>query len=779
MSDQFITVSATCDFGSISSLSLTKNSIDAGSFSAELTKPQAVDTVQGADINVSATVAGVDFKILSGRVHAGTEISAHDARVTLKGSWNTNQTNGADENPYELDLNYCPDVDLYFVSPKYINSIAGTGWSIDPSTGRIKTKDYYVNGYHMAGRFVDIPELPKSDVPATSWKLLLITTHHEAADYLARHGGYRIVTNTPNMDILTVLKIPGDQTYWSSVQSIFSLWNPEHQVLPDKSGQIIFYVVDILVRWQSGGPLEGGYPTYLGSLVDIDNPGGIGVQVQQDITTFLQDGSLPLIDHSTIKLPAAFIDKFSKEPSIDVIGSTGRFSAVADPTRGLSGNPSDLPGNISASMSGAQPWRRLKLGEILDRVIIRGAKTDKSTMTVSNKSEAAGTVDLVPTELQWNMERTFTDSYNKGSDQKIFGNFFGGFDSVDAAPIVTPDRGVTTLRYYQDPFNMAKIVPMETQHEKYDLLGRLVNRTLSVNRYAKQGPPNKTEYKLVDTTEKEWQLVQQPGKPYKELMLCKNRIVSQCTIVSGLNISLKQELVEQKVMVDKIKDKITGETYYANPQPLLQANQNRMVVSNAATTQELIDMTTSVKSCRLDRVSRNVLWQAEDEYDRISDVSTHRDDIITSPDEFKKEKKDAQYVKVFDKGIGQRKRPPVTVEHPDIDNDYKAQLVADRVYGKYQIKGAYAQPGLGSTPKGQYETASVDLLFPLPTILLGTKIRVANSKYDIYDHAGNKETVEITAGLYQVDGITMGLSVSGNGGLSISENLKVIITTAD
>ena len=142
-----------------------------------------------------------------------------------------------------IDMEIAPTKDLFFINPDYLDDVIPGGWMLDQD-GLI----YYDNKadhkvYSNARVFA--PFLPKKSEDGDMVECITTyRTYREIAQYLATQLGVRVFVNVPDVPVLKVLKVPSSQSYWDTLQRMFSVWNPHWQVYDDPTSGVELHCLD-------------------------------------------------------------------------------------------------------------------------------------------------------------------------------------------------------------------------------------------------------------------------------------------------------------------------------------------------------------------------------------------------------------------------------------------------------------------------------------------------------------------------------------------------------
>lgn len=128
-----------------------------------------------------------------------------------------------------FDYEVAPTLDIYFYNAAWLTKAVPTGWTIKDGAIYHQSTDPSFPAQRVYGS-----GFPHKSLPDGSF-LCVATyrTHHGVANYLAQELGITLFTNTPDIEIQRVMKVPANQSYWNAIKNIFSLWNPHYQVIPD------------------------------------------------------------------------------------------------------------------------------------------------------------------------------------------------------------------------------------------------------------------------------------------------------------------------------------------------------------------------------------------------------------------------------------------------------------------------------------------------------------------------------------------------------------------
>lgn len=313
------------------------------------------------------------------------------------------------------------------------------------------------------------------------------------------------------------------------------------------------------------------------------------------------------------------------------------------------------------------------LNDIVDKVIIKGGAVSQS-VELPDPGQLKVTI-LDPLELDPKNFLQFYHVENVKSilEQKTKGDYKEGFNEPDPPPQKRPETIHKYETYYQVPDDPTKILLMAQRTETYHE-DTLIHSMDVFNVYSDKG------YQIIRTKEEESALINEPGKPYKVFRWVLRRVVNQSRIYDGLQRANSIEMTEEPVVVTKVYPK-NGEPYYAGPVRLIQAQNQNMVIKDASTTQEIIEMTTKIKTTKLHRVTKNVLRCEELEWDNLSETQQCNTQTIADP-RVHQQDPDPRYHEEFSRPGVTTFHKSVTIEHPDIVDHTTAQMVADRAFAR-------------------------------------------------------------------------------------------------
>jgi hypothetical protein len=135
----------------------------------------------------------------------------------------------------EFDPKASPEKDLYFFNPTWLNDVTARAWTIQDgmihwSKGAGGQQSSY--GARIIGN--GFPPAEKAEGTFTCFASQ--RTHRAVAYYLAQQMNCTLFCNVPDLTIQRVLHIPSTQSYWQSIQNLFSVFNPHYQVGVDPDG---------------------------------------------------------------------------------------------------------------------------------------------------------------------------------------------------------------------------------------------------------------------------------------------------------------------------------------------------------------------------------------------------------------------------------------------------------------------------------------------------------------------------------------------------------------
>jgi len=135
-------------------------------------------------------------------------------------------------------LTYCVPKTLVFVNEDWITSIFPTAKLAD---GVLVYGGVGPGGLD-ASRIYH-PRLPGQEYASDSFECILgVQTHHAVARHLAGLVGYRLVTSTPNVEVIDTYTVAAGTTWLSAIESVFKkLWQPTIEICDST-----IYVSDIL-----------------------------------------------------------------------------------------------------------------------------------------------------------------------------------------------------------------------------------------------------------------------------------------------------------------------------------------------------------------------------------------------------------------------------------------------------------------------------------------------------------------------------------------------------
>ncbi|MBI4962504.1 MAG: hypothetical protein HY913_04445 [Desulfomonile tiedjei] len=223
-----------------------------------------------------------------------------------------------------LDLRqYCIPKTLVFVNANWLQAIG--------PTATVKNGAVYYNGVRLYH-----PRLPGQEFQESSFECIVgPTNHHDIGRYLASLIGYKLLVNTPNVNLIDTMTFSGGTKWGDAITSIFSVWGPTLDVLPSgDDGKPTIVISDVANGSAEIAELQ---------ILRIDNPAIVSTSFTDDAGNQSQD----IVDHvivtgrktsgtlespeqanyTPIEIPPVdlSIDK-EFEASIDVDNSVTRYS---------------------------------------------------------------------------------------------------------------------------------------------------------------------------------------------------------------------------------------------------------------------------------------------------------------------------------------------------------------------------------------------------------------------------------------------------------------------
>lgn len=314
------------------------------------------------------------------------------------------------------------------------------------------------------------------------------------------------------------------------------------------------------------------------------------------------------------------------------------------------------------------------LNDIVDKVIVRGGAVSQSVELPDPGQLKITSLDPLELDPKHFLQFYHVESVKNIMEQKTKGDYTGGFNQENAPPQKRPETIIKYETYYQVPDDPTKILLMASRQETYDADSNMIHSVNVSNMYSDEG------YQVIRTKEEESALIQEPGKPYKTFRWVLRRVTDQSRIYDGLQRANSIEITEEPVVVTTVYPK-DGEPYKAGPVRLIQAQNQNRVSKDVATTQELIEMTSKVKTTKLHRVTKGVLRCEEMEYDNLSETmqcnaQTIADPRVHYPDP------DPKFHEEFSRPGVTEFHKSITIEHPDIIDHATALMVANRAFAR-------------------------------------------------------------------------------------------------
>lgn len=319
--------------------------------------------------------------------------------------------------------------------------------------------------------------------------------------------------------------------------------------------------------------------------------------------------------------------------------------------------------------------------EVIDHVVVKGTKSRMNYLIPGNKEkpDLFQTRTLEIAQLSEDVSQTWTEqSATDGGNPELAMIF----TDDPSTPIGRPDKQrkkpdyiIHSEFYHQDSKDKSKLILLREVTEMMSNSLGMLSKVETKNYYT-------SSYKLVGSVEEEYAYVSVPGIPADVFHLCKRTVVDQSQELVALKRSLVKQNVEEKCIA--VWRKGGTADYYIQVVPLLQANEQDLVVTNPRTKQQIHEFKTHTKLTHLNRVTDGVLRLVTVDYDHLTGAHRVHPQTIADPDEKDdnaKLKSETQFVHHVYNGSPPYKKT-VEIEHPDIDSVEIAEAVAQRIFAR-------------------------------------------------------------------------------------------------
>lgn len=624
---------------------------------------------------------------------------------------------------------YCIPKTFCFVNPDWLNIV-------EP-TARLKGSiivygglyDYYSGADTGYSRYYH-SALPGKDIsPDNLSTFLSCKTHHDVGRFLAGLIGYRLVVNTPDMEIVDTMTIPSGTKWGDAITGIFSLWGPEVRVVPGSS--------------------DGKTPPtiYIGDVLTNDG-----------------DPSVT----QTISVPTAVLVGISRKASSKVESA------------------SNSGGNAKNQIVDHVIIRgRKSRHTVLDMRF----PDDEQNQEAVDEDQPDFTVTKIPG--QWvapNMHYVAQLNMNEILEQKRRGAYQGpfGVPPYDYDPLAvqqqirvihvfkpvppeSPPGELTSKKeiaeWRRKWKEQNKPLPCGETTVTYDGDG-VVSMTKTYNKFS-------SDNRIIASYEELFMRTRRPGTDTAELIWCHAKSTSQDTMINPLNLAITKEFVEEMVVYDEVQ--YEGQTYKDNPRSLvdvLRSDMSRTAIDKAPETpQRLMEMTTHVKNTIINRVSPIVLIKQDIDVSLLSGAVKTTSQMLENPErdkstsgdskkQIKTGKKEDQFQLEFFSGSGRMigsygpcYHPPTTIEHRDIDTIDIAAAVAERVF----VRKAVPEEEITAVDNPGEIVVKTPFPVPFPSESVCYKVTVPVLSYEVN---GVERTVP--GGTYKLKEIEESFSSSGS-----------------
>lgn len=440
-------------------------------------------------------------------------------------------------------------------------------------------------------------------------------------------------------------------------------WPIEHTDLPPKSAKPGTFT--ILMNYTTHHEIAAYIAQLMGYKIKINTP---NLQVRSALHFSSSQGYLEILD-SLFKIWNAdirFDESDSDNPTIWVLDTAGPENTLTQ--------PATLVLQEQAIKSLSVKYQGIDQNPI-DHVIVKGSKNWNSG-NIPDPGEIKS-FRLMPIEFPEKDLFTYwwTESFEFANENKILGDYTGGFNTADAEPKRRPKYVYRSETWYISPIDDGLYIIAEND-ESFDDQGML--HAHSVHYFYGAG------FKLIYTGEKEYALIQKPGEPFKTFDLIKHTIIDQSWQMDGLGRACTIEIVEEPVVVAEVWDANAQKWVKCAPVPINRSQEQGRTSKNPAANQKLIQMTTKKSVTKVNRACKGVLAQVKLEYDTLAEIMKVHPQFIRDP-RARLDEESAQYhYEAWLPGQVVYHRS-ITIEHPDINSDLVAQAIADRVFAKNAV----------------------------------------------------------------------------------------------
>lgn len=330
--------------------------------------------------------------------------------------------------------------------------------------------------------------------------------------------------------------------------------------------------------------------------------------------------------------------------------------------------------------------RDVASNKTVDHVIIEG-KVSNNTTIYSPQQLDFTIVEIPEIDLSEDEEAVYTEEISGFNSWKQFESYSGTFESGDDEFSVYGMPHRVHKEYYHVYYvGLAKNKKRKLVREiieSYRSDGVLKHRVTTNYRY---GPGKRP----IGSSSKEEGLVRYPGQSDLNFVTVKWHHIFENRFVRGVNRTLASELVEQLVLyeLNDSGDKLS-------PITLEDANRldksRTLVEKDADTDQAVLEMTTNIRTQKIDRIDEETLIQRIFDYDVLADTLKITRQVLENPlkGQIQTETEEDIFRAEFHDGTGTMigsygpcYHPPINVKHEDIDNETLAEQIADRVFAR-------------------------------------------------------------------------------------------------
>jgi hypothetical protein len=228
---------------------------------------------------------------LAGYIHTFVDYLNH---TSLSGSEDKDKaTVTVEGNSTELEdlLSYCIPKTICFVNQAWITKLY-------PSAKIVN--DVLMN----QGERILHPRLPGKEFQEGSFKCVLgPRTHREASEWLCQQVGFKLWSNTPDLNIIDTLTINSGTPWFDGIKNPFLLWGAIFEIRKDMAGKSTIYVQDVL---KENGSIDSRQK------LSIRRP----ALISHSYKPFSKRGSSKIVDHVIIT------GRTSKDTLMDMRGNT-------------------------------------------------------------------------------------------------------------------------------------------------------------------------------------------------------------------------------------------------------------------------------------------------------------------------------------------------------------------------------------------------------------------------------------------------------------------------